>query len=186
MTVFKIVQKIDSVNIPTPGGISTSLPIPMKTGYIRITPTANTYIEVGPNPGINTTNCLWVPGGESVILKEEWGSKSFVGIETGSTTTIIFQAGTGGGFIVGDVVAISGASQVGVNTNYSTVVSVDNRASYDSPHGTKLSLDLDTSGISTAIGVSGELRKVVKVAAANASSGPNTIHIMEVQVNAYS
>jgi hypothetical protein len=185
MTVFKIVQKVDSINISSPGGISTSSPIPMKTGYIRITPTADTYIEVGPNPGINTANSLWISGGESIILKEEWGSKGFVGIETGSNTTIIFQAGTGGGFNVGDVVAIGGATQVGVNTNYSTVVSVDDRVSYDSPYGTRLTLDWNTSGVSDATNVSGELRKVVKVAAYNAHSGANKIHIMEVQVNSY-
>jgi hypothetical protein len=185
MTVFKVVQKVGAIDITPPGGISTSMPIPMKTGYIRITPTADTYIEVGSNPGINTSTSLWVPGGETVILKEEWGSKSFVGIETGSTTNIIFQAGTTGGFIAGDVVAIQGSTVAGVNTNSCQVISVDDRVSYDSPYGTKLTLDWNTSGVSTTTNVSGELRKVVKVAAYNAHSGKNTIHIMEVQVNSY-
>lgn len=185
MSVFKVVQKVDSVKISSPGGISTSLPIPMKTGYIRITPELDAYIELGPNPGINTSNSIWVKGGDTIIVKEEWGSKGFVGIETGSNTTIVFQAGTFGGFNVGDVVAINGAAEVGVNTNYSTVVSIDDRVSYDSPYGTKLTLDWNTNSLSNVTNVSGELRKVIKVAAYNAGSSANTIHIMEVQVNAY-
>lgn len=182
---FKVVQKVNAINIAASGGISTSEPIAMKTGYIRITPENNAYIEVGPNPGINTSNSVWVPGGTTITIKEEWGSKGFVGIYTGVNTTIIFPEGTGGGFNVGDYVAVSGASPVGVNTNYAIVTSVDNRASYDSYHNTRLTLDWDTSSISTISDSEGELRKITRVAAYNSGVGSNKIHITEVQVNAY-
>lgn len=182
---FKIVQKVDAISIASPGGISTSNPIPMKTGYIRITPTQNSYIEIGPNPGIDTSNSVYVPANETVILKEEWGSKGFVGIITGATTTIIFPEGTGGGFRVGEVVSISGCSPVGVNTNFTTVVTVDDRATYDSYHNTRLTLDWDTSAVSSVTDQEGELRKVTRVAAYNAGSAASKVHITEVQVNAY-
>lgn len=181
---FKVVQKVAAVDIATSGGVSTSVPIAMKTGYIRITPTQNSYIEIGPNPGINTTTSVFVPANETIILKEEWGSKGFVGIVTGTNTTIIFPEGTGGGFRVGEVVAISGCS-VGINTNFATVVSVDDRMSYDSYHNTRLTLDWNTSSVTSVTDAEGELRKVTKVAAYNAGSGANKIHITEVQVNAY-
>jgi len=182
---FKIVQKVSAVDIPSPSGISTSEPIPMKTGYIRIIPTQNSYIEIAPNPGIDTTTSVFVPANSEVILKEEWGSKGFVGIITGATTTIIFPEGTGGGFMVGDTVSISGCSPSGINTNFSTVLSVDNRTSYDSYHNTRLTLDWDTSSIGTVLDQEGELRKVVKVACYNAGTGANKVHITEIQVNAY-
>lgn len=182
---LKVVQKVTAVNIASSGGISTSVPIAMKTGYIRITPTQNSYIEIGPNPGINTNTSVFVPANETIILKEEWGSKGFVGIITGTNTTIIFPQGTGGGFIVGEVVAISGCSPAGVNTNFATVVTVDDRMSYDSYHNTRLTLNWNTNSISSVTNSEGELRKVTKVAAYNAGSGANKVHITEVQVNAY-
>jgi hypothetical protein len=183
--IFKIVQKVAAIDIASAGGISTSAPIAMKTGYIRITPELDTYIEVGPNPGINTSTSVWVPGKETIIIKEEWGSKGFVGVETGTNTTIIFPQGTGGGFNVGEYVSVSGVSPVGVNTNYAVVVTVDNSMSYDSYHNTRLTLDWDTSSISSVTNSEGELRKVTKVSAYNAGSGANKIHITEVQVNSY-
>ena len=182
---FKIVQKVAAIDIASSGGISTSAPIAMKTGYIRITPTQNSYLEVGPNPGIDTSSSVFVPANQSIIIKEEWGSKGFVGIITGATTTIIFPEGTGGGFRVGEVVAISGCSPAGINTNFATVVSVDDRMSYDSYHNTRLILNWNTSSITSVTDQEGELRKVTRVAAYNAGSAANKIHITEVQVNAY-
>ena len=41
---FKVVQKVAAIDIASSGGVSTSVPIAMKTGYIRITPTQNSYV----------------------------------------------------------------------------------------------------------------------------------------------
>jgi hypothetical protein len=182
---FKVIQKIPAIEIASVGGVSTSIPISMKTGYIRITPEQSAYIEVGPNPGINTSTSIWVPGGESIIIKEEWGSKSFVGVQTGTTTTIIFADGTGGGFALGEYVSVSGVTPAGVNTNFTTVSAVDNRSSYDSYYGSKLSVNWNTTSQGPVTIPAGELRKVTKVAAYNAGTGSNKIHITEIQVNAY-
>ena len=182
---FKVIQKVAAINIASSGGVSTSAPISMKTGYIMITPTQNSYIEVGPNPGIDTSTSVYVPADQSIVVKEEWGSKGFVGIITGSTTTIIFPEGTGGGFNVGDTVSISGCSPSGINTNFTTVLTVDNRTSFDSYHNTRLTLDWNTSSVTSITDQEGELRKVTRVAAYNAGSGVNKIHVTEIQVNAY-
>lgn len=182
---FKVVQKVAAINVASSGGISTSAPISMKTGYIMITPTQNSYIEVGPNPGINTSTSVYVPANQSITIKEEWGSKGFVGIITGSATTIIFPEGTGGGFNVGDVVSISGCSPSGVNTSFATVLTVDDNMSFDSYHNTRLTLDWNTSSVISVIDQEGELRKVTRVAAYNAGTDANKIHVTEIQVNAY-
>lgn len=182
---FKLIQKIPLISIATSGGISTSIPIAMKTGYLRITPEDNAYIEVSPTPGIDTTTSIWVSGGDSVVMKEEWGSRAFVGIQTGSSTTIIFEPGTAAGFEIGDVVSISGASPAGVNTSFTTVDSIETSTSYDSYYNTRMTVNWNTSGIATVTNQVGEVRKVTKVAAYNAGSGANKIHITEIQANAY-
>jgi hypothetical protein len=182
---FKLIQKIPSISIASSGGISTSIPIALKTGYLRITPEDNARIEISPNPEIDTTSSIWVAGGDSVVIKQEWGSRAFVGILTGSSTTIIFESGTAAGFEIGDVVSISGVSPVGVNTIFTTVNNVETSTSYDSYHNTRMTVNWNTSGITTVTVPVGEIRKVTKVAAYNAGSGANKIHISEVQVNAY-
>jgi hypothetical protein len=118
-------------------------------------------------------------------MKEEWGSRAFVGIQTGSSTTIIFESGTAAGFAVGDVVSISGASPVGVNTIFTTVDSIETSTSYDSYYNTRMTVDWNTSGIATVTNQVGEIRKVTKVAAYNAGASANKIHIAEIQVNSY-
>jgi hypothetical protein len=177
----KIVQKIASINIATSGGISTSVPIPLKTGFLRVTSVDDCYVEVGPNPGVSTSTSLFVPAKEVVVIKEEWGSKGFDNIIPGATTTIVFPQGTGGGFRVGEVVSISGCAPVGLNTNFTTVISVDDRTSYDSYHNTRLVVDWNTSGVGAVTDVVGELRKVTRIAAYNSGAGPNKIHITEIQ-----
>jgi hypothetical protein len=182
---FKIVQKIPTISIASAGGISTSIPIAMKTGYLRITPEDSAYIEISPNPQVDNASSLWVSGGDTVVIKQEWGSRSFIGIQTGSSTTIIFESGTAAGFAVGDVVSISGASPAGVNTSLTTVNSIETSTSYDSYYNTRMTVNWNTSGITTVTSPVGEIRKVTKVAAYNAGSGANKIHITEIQANAY-
>ena len=72
-----------------------------------------------------------------------------------------------------------------MNTNFATVATVDHSTSYDSYHNTRLTLNWNTSAIASVTNPEGELRKVTRVAAYNAGSSVNKIHITEVQVNAY-
>ena len=48
-----------------------------------------------------------------------------------------------------------------------------------------MTVNWNTSGIATVTNQVGEVRKVTKVAAYNAGSGANKIHIAEIQVNSY-
>ena len=78
MSAFKIVQKVAKLS-----GISTSEPISLQSGYIRIAPEADTYIEIGYTPTISTSSSLWLKAGETVIVKESVRSQSISGIVTG-------------------------------------------------------------------------------------------------------
>lgn len=182
MSAFKIVQKIPSLTIGSAAGISTSGPIALKSGYLRIAPTQNTIVEIGPTPGINTSTSFWVPANNEVILKESVRSHQTVGIITGTTTTVIFPEGTGSPFDVGDYVELTGISPSGINTNFALVSSVDKTTSYNGYHNTRLTLNWNTSSQAAVTDAEGELRKVTKIAAYNDGSSSNTIHITEVQV----
>lgn len=183
MSAYKIVQKIPSLTIGSAAGISTSGPISIKSGYFRIVPTGNAYIELDANPGINTSTSIWVAANSELILKESIRSEPVIGIQTGTTTTVIFPEGTGSAFNVGDYVQLTGVTPSGINTTFAEVASVDRTTGYNGYHNTRLVLNWNTTAQSATPTVSNaELRKVTKVAAYNDSANPNTIHITEVQV----
>lgn len=182
MSAFKIVQNIPSLSIASASGVSTSGPIALRSGYLRIVPTQNTFIDLGATPGINTSTSFWVSANSEVVLKEAVRSEPTVGIITGTTTTVIFQEGTGSVFSVGDYVELTGISPSGINTNFAQVATVDNSSGYNGYHNTRLTLNWNTSSQGAVTDAGGELRKVTKIAAYNDSSNPNTIHITEVQV----
>ena len=181
MSAFKIVQKIPSLTINTASGVSTTAPISLKSGYLRITPSRDVFIEIGANPGIDTSTSIWTPANSELILKENIRSQSVVGIITGTNTTVITPEGTMSGFNVGDFVELTGVN-VGINTNFAQVVSVDNSSSYNGNFGTRLTINWNTTSRPPVTNVNGELRKVTRIAAFNDSASPNIIHITEVQV----
>lgn len=182
MSAFKVVQKIPSLVIGSTAGISTTGPISLKSGYIRIVSTGNAYIDIGYSPGISTSNSFWVPANNEVIIKEKIVSQPVVGVTTGATTTLTLPEGTSSSFSVGDYVELSGISTTGINTNFARVSSVNNSTSVGGFYGTKLEIDWNTTSQSPVTNVSGELRKAIKIAAYNDSASSNTIHITEVQV----
>lgn len=182
MSAFKIVQKIPSLVIGSASGISTSNPISLKSGYLRIAPTQNTFVEVGTNPGINTSTSFWVQANSEVVLKETVRSQPTVGIVTGTSTTVILPEGTSSTFNVGDYVELTGISTTGINTNWAQVTNVINPYPYSGSYAPQVVLNWNTSSRPPVVNGSGELRKVIKIAALNDSSSPNVIHITEVQV----
>lgn len=174
MSAYKIVQNIDDLS----SGISTSGPIPVRSGYFRIVPETDAYISIGATVGVSTTNSIWVKGGTELLLRETVVSQRVVGVSTGATTTILLPEGTFSEFSVGDYVELTGISPSGINTNYASVASVDANAGLNGGYSRKLTLNWDTSSQGVVSDSVGELRKVVKITAS--SSG--TVHITEVQI----
>lgn len=175
MSAFKIVQKVAKVS-----GGSTSNPISLQSGYIRIAPEADAYIEIGYTPTISTSTSLWLKAGEVVVVKESVRSQGVVGVTTGSTTTISLPSGTGSSVEVGDYVALTGIQPSGINTTFAQVLSIlstDPRNGYQSD---RVVLNWNTSAITGVITATSaaEIRKAVKIAT---SSGGDT-HITEVQI----
>lgn len=175
MSAYKIVQKISDLST----GISTSGPIALKSGYLRIVPETDAYIEVNSNPGVSTSNSIWVKAGTELILKETVVSQRVVGVDTGATTTIYLPEGTFSSFSVGDYVELTGIAPAGINTTFASIATIDATGGINGGFSRKLTLNWNTSsGLSAPTDTEGELRKVVKIAA----SSTGKVHITEVQI----
>lgn len=178
MSAYKIVQTIPC--LVTSGSATTSNPIALKSGYLRIVPEQDAYVDVSATPGIDTSTGVYVPAGQEFIWRENIGSQKIVGVSTGSTTLITLPQGQFTEFSVGDYVQLTGVSPSGINTNFAKVASVN--TSLDPSTGgysRVLTLNWNTTSQGSVTNSDGELRKVVKVAAL-ATSGK--VHITEVQI----
>lgn len=175
MSAFKIVQKVAKVS-----GGSTTDPISLQSGYLRITPEADAYVEIGYTPTISTSTSLWLKAGEVVVLKESVRSQNVVGVTTGATTIVTVPGGTSSSVSIGDYVSLTGIQPSGINTTFaqvSNILSTDPRNGYQSD---RIVLNWNTSSITGVItATSGaEIRKAVKVA----TSSSGVTHITEVQI----
>ena len=176
MAAFKVVQKIASVT-----GNATSASIPLKSGYIRVTPAGgDAFVEIGTSPTATDDSSIYVPVKIATVFKEKVASSNIVGVTTSDhVTTFTFPTGMESPFAVGDTVEVTGTT--GFNTT-SAVVTQNIEPNYgtsgfESSQSGKVSIGVGSSDKSTAT-ITGELRKVVKVAV----RGSGKTHISEVQI----
>lgn len=124
----KIIQDTNIPRIiPSPGVASTSVPIALKTGYLRITigsstGNANGHISIGTNPVANVNN-YHIQSYGSEIIKETLRRQVIAGITTGTTTTLFFGENNGNPFLNTDYVTIEGSPTVGLNTTHKAILS---------------------------------------------------------------
>ena len=174
MAAFKVVQKISSVTG------SNSATIALKSGYIRVTPVADSFIEVGTGAEATSDSSLFVPADTSVVFKERVSSSDIVGITTAdATTTFTFATGMESPFAVGDTIEVTGTT--GFNTTSATVTQNIppnyGTSGFDASQSGKVVIGVGSSDKTTA-SITGELRRVVKVAV----RGSGKTHISEVQI----
>jgi hypothetical protein len=174
MSAYKIVQKISDLST----GISTSDSIAVKSGYFRIVPETDAYVEIGTSPGVSTTNSIWVKAGTELILKETPISQKIVGITTGTTTIVYIPEGTFSDFSIGDTVQLTGISPSGINTSSASISAIDTTGGVGGGFSRKISLSWDTSSQSAPTNTNGELRRVIKIGA----SSTGKVHITEIQI----
>lgn len=126
---IKIVQDGTIPRItPSPGIASTSIPICLKSGYLRITvgSTNGSYgghIKIGNNP-VATQDSYHITTYEIDVLKEVMKRQVVVGITTGATTTLTFANNSGNPFTLSDYVTIEGAATSGINTTHKEILSL--------------------------------------------------------------
>ena len=174
MAAFKVVQKISSVTG------SNSATIALKSGYIRVTPVADSFIEVGTGAEATSDSSLFVPADTSVVFKERVSSSDIVGITTAdATTTFTFATGMESPFAVGDTIEVTGTT--GFNTTSASVTQIIpanyGTSGFESSQSGKVVIGVGSSDKTTGT-ITGELRRTVKVAV----RGSGKTHISEVQI----
>ena len=174
MAAFKVVQKITSVD-----GNATSASIPLKSGYLRVTPAGgDAFVEVGTNPTATDDSSLFVPVDTPTVFKE-----SVASIQTASVTNASaaikfgFPSGTEAPFVVGDTVAVTGCAPAGINTTSASVTAVTGPDPINGVQSGTVTLNYGDANLSATDAV-GEIRRVVKVAV----RGSGKTHISEVQI----
>jgi hypothetical protein len=113
---------------PSAGVAVTSVPIALKSGYLRITIGATSssyggYVAIGTDPVVNRNSFHIVPYGTD-ILKETMRRQVIVGVTTGTTTTIRFADSVANPFESTDYITIAGAATAGINTAHNPIVSM--------------------------------------------------------------
>jgi hypothetical protein len=117
---IKIVQNVNRIS-PSSGVAVTSNPIPLKSGYLRVsTGTTGIYVEIGSDP-VATENSFYVPPYSAEVIKERIARQKIAGITTGLTTLVNFSENAGHPFSVGDYVTIENADPTGINTAHSQI-----------------------------------------------------------------
>ena len=174
MASFKVVQKIASVS-----GNATSASIPLKSGYLRVTPAGgDAFVEVGTNPTATDDSSLFVPVDTPTVFKE-----SVASIQTASVTNASaaikfgFPSGIEAPFVVGDTVEVTGCAPSGINTSLATVSAVTGPDPINGVQSGTVTLNYGDANLSATDAV-GEIRRVVKVAV----RGSGKTHISEVQI----
>lgn len=167
---IKIVQNVNRISTSA-GAASTSNPIALKSGYLRIsTGATSVYVETGGNP-IATVNSFEVTSVSPEVLKERIARQSISGITTGNPTVINFDINSGNPFLIGDFVTIQNGLPVGVNTEHKLITGLSNDS---------VTVDYNTSSIVGVITTSSaNIARSVKVSAI-ASSGSQNVSITEI------
>ena len=174
MAAIKVVQKIASVT-----DNATSASIPLKSGYLRVTPAGgDAFVEVGTNPTATDDSSLFVPIDTPTVFKESVASIQTVSV-TNASAAIKFglPSGTEAPFVVGDTVQVTGCAPSGINTTSASVSAVTGPDPINGVQSGTVTLNYGDANLSATDAV-GEIRKVVKVAV----RGSGKTHISEVQI----
>lgn len=180
MSVYKIVQKITPLTMT--GVAVTSNPIALRSGFLRIVPEQDAYVEVASTPTISTTTnaSIFVKAGTELVLKETAITQTIVGVTTGTTTIVTLPEGTFSDFSAGDIVELTGVVPSGINTTAATVASVNATNSAGTGGFNRvITLTWNTSSQGPVTTSTGVLRRTTKVAAYGASG---KLHITEIQI----
>ncbi len=172
-----------SVSTSTVAAATTSFPIQSDT--LRVVALgANAFVSVGTNPTATLADYL-IPAGTSATLALTKASQRVIGITTGTTTVITCPEGTQMPFGVGDKVTLSGANFAQYNTLITDVevLSVNTNTSYNGNFQTSITVDANTSGITTAFSSpDATLRRSNRISAIT-NGGAGSIFVQQVQIS---
>ena len=172
---IKIIQDTQIPRLsPSAGVAATSVPIALKSGYLRITigstgSSSGGYVAIGTEPIVNR-NCFHVVPYGTDIIKESMKRQVIAGVTTGTTTTITFSNNSGNPFEITDYVTIAGAPTAGINTAHNSIVSLNDSS---------VTINFNSTSLTSPNITGAALYKSIKVACL--TDDPNTFfNISEV------
>jgi hypothetical protein len=163
----KIIQDTVIPRLSPSAGIAiTSVPIALKSGYLRITIGATSssyggYIAIGTNPTVNR-DCFHVVPYATDIMKETQRRQVIVGVTTGTTTTLTFSGEQTNPFLPTDYITILGAATAGLNTSHNAIVSMNESS---------VTINFNSSSLSNPSAVGASAYRSVKVACLTDDTG---------------
>jgi hypothetical protein len=167
---IKVVQNVNRITA-TAGAATTSNPIALKSGYLRVsTGLTSIYVETGGDP-VATTNSFQISPYGNEVLKERISRQRIVGITTGASTVISFDSNASNPFLLGDYVTIQNAQPAGINTEHKLITSITDGS---------VTISHNSSSIVGVITVTNaNLARSVKVSAI-AADGAQNVSITEI------
>jgi hypothetical protein len=167
---IKVVQNVNRITA-TAGAATTSNPIALKSGYLRVsTGLTSVYVEIGSEP-LATTNSFQISPYGNEVLKERIARQRIAGITTGTSTVILFDENASNPFLLGDYVTIQNAQPAGINTEHKVITAISNDS---------VTISHNSSSIVGVITVTNaNLARSVKVSALAAESTQN-VSITEI------
>ena len=144
---------------------------------------ANAFVAIGTDPTATLGDYL-VPSGTSATLALTKASQRVVGIATGTTTVITCPEGTQLPFGVGDRVTLSGANFAHYNAliNHSKVLSVNTSSNYNGYFQTSITVDANTSAITTAFSSSDATLRNSQRVSAITNGGAGSLFVQQIQI----
>ena len=175
----------DQVTITTSGTSAQSAAQSHQTKYLRVVAKSNdAYVKVGGDPTATTADFYLVKDVPEVISTGQVRSQPVQKVTKGNPTIIDFQSGTGSQFVVGDYVTLTAPGQTSFAFAHKEVTAVNNTNNFDGYHGTRITVDTDTSGATGTwdeAKLGSDLRESFKVAA-RSTGGAGAVKIQQVQV----
>ena len=174
------------LSITSAGTAATSTAFNVQSNVLRVVAvTAAVNVAIGTDPVAAKTD-YYIPAGGSATLAMTKASQQVVSISKANGAVITCPEGTQMPFVVGDRVTLTDANDSNWTTliNDTKVLSVDSSSDYQGYFQTRLTVEANTSGISTAFNFKGaSLVNTLKVSAIPNGAAAGSIWVQQVQVS---
>ena len=147
------------------GAGSTSAPISLQTGYLRIATSVAAHVGVASTSTvIAAKEDYFLPSADSVVIKERIANAVVAAATTGTSTQYKFAENNGNPFVVGDYVTVTGSAVTNYNCTHSLITAINDKPGYES-----ITVSNNTSSAAAFTGTANVKRSVVVTTLGTAS-----------------
>ena len=168
------------------GTAKTTAAFQVQSNSVRIVPVGTAVnVAIGTDP-VATTADYYIPSGGSAVLGVTKASNAVASITKGATTIITCPEGTQMPFVVGDRVTLTDANDSNWTTliNDTQVTAVDSTSNTSGYFQTRVTVEANTSGISTTFSLTGAtLTRSLKLSAVANGAAAGQVWLQQVQVS---